>query len=86
MSAIFVPYLWVVFVLFRVLKSRKLLASAVSMILLFPLYILANYMLSRIITTSAYDISTVTSLTACVVAAVILIFVDYSRGKRKIDE
>ncbi len=48
-SVIAVPYLWTVFMLFKFLKARVLLTSALSLLLVIPLHLVINYALSPFI-------------------------------------
>lgn len=47
MALIGVVYLWLVFILFKILKARKLLAAAISLLLAIPVYILISFTLSE---------------------------------------
>jgi len=77
MSVIALAYLWGVVAIFEVLRSRKFMASAVSLLLAIPVSILINFTLSRIITSSLFDIWDAMSFAIIVGVAAIFIFLDF---------
>jgi len=82
MALIALPFFWVVFGVFKLLRTRKLIASAVSLLLIIPLYFLINFALSKIINEPLIDIWDVLSLSIIVVAALILFVLGFTMRKR----
>jgi len=83
MSAISIAYLWSVFAIFKILKSKKLIASAVSLLLAIPCSLLINFVLSKIISTALFDVWDATAIAIIVVLTIILFFIDFTARKRK---
>ncbi|MDR2043269.1 MAG: helix-turn-helix domain-containing protein [Clostridium sp.] len=83
MSVISIAYLWVVFALFKTLKSRKLIASAVSLLLAAPVCLLINFTLSKILAGPLLDIWDVLAFSIIAVAAVVLFIMDFTARKNE---
>lgn len=86
MSVISIVYLWVVFALFKTLKSRKLIASAVSLLLVIPICFLINFTLSKIIGEPLFDIWDVLTFSVIAAAAAILFIIDFTARKNSKSE
>lgn len=76
MSVIAIVYLWCVFVLFQILKNRKRLAVAVSLLLAVPVYFLIQITLSKIISQPPINVWDALSLLIIIIAAAVLFTVD----------
>ena len=83
MAVVGVVFLWVVFVVFKLLKSRKLLASAISLILAIPISLVINLILSRIINEPMFDVWDAMSFAIIAVVAGLLVYLDYAKRKRE---
>ena len=81
-SVVLIMYLWGIFAIFKRLRWRKFIAIAVSLLLTIPLSLVINFILSRIIATPLFDIWDALSFAIVIVAAAILICMDYYRRKR----
>ena len=81
-SAISIVFLWLIFVVFKMLKSRKLIAFAISLSLAIPLSLLINFTLSRIISNPFFDVWDAISYSIIIVAAIILVIIDFTARKR----
>lgn len=83
MSIISVVYLWGIFVLFKILKGRKLLAGAISFMIAIPVLVLINTSLSKIISEPLIDVWDIITFSIIVIAAVILFVMDFTAQKKK---
>ena len=81
-SIIGIVYLWVVFALFKILKARKLIATAISLLLLIPLSLLTNFALSELTSTSLFDIWDALTLSIVIVLAIVFFAKDFAIQKR----
>jgi transcriptional regulator with XRE-family HTH domain len=81
MSVISIAFLWVVFGIFKVLKSRKFIASAISLALAIPVSLIINYTLSRIIGGPLFDIWDILSYSLIIVAVITLVTIDFTARK-----
>ncbi len=81
-SLISIVYLWVVFALFKTLKSRKFIASAVSLLLATPVCVLINFTLSKIIGGPLLDIWDILTFSIIAVAVVVLFIIDFIALKK----
>lgn len=82
-SVISIVFLWVVFIIFKKIKSRKLLAAAMAFLFAIPVHILINVSLSKLISEPLIDIWDILSLSIIVITAIILFAVDSSIHKRQ---
>lgn len=82
-SVISVVFLWVVFIIFKKIRSRKLLAAAIAFLFAIPVHILINVSLSKLISEPLIDIWDILSLSIIVIAAIILFAIDSSIHKRQ---
>lgn len=82
MSVILLVYLWGIFALFKVLRARKFMAVAISLLLAIPLSIVVNSTLSRIIDTSLFDVWDALTFVIIAVVAAIFFFLDFKFRKR----
>lgn len=83
MAAISVVFLWGLFLLFRALRKRKLLAGAASLVLAIPAAFLINLILSRFIAEPLLDVWDILSYSLVLLAAAALFLLDYFRQKRR---
>ena len=81
MSVISIVYIWSVVAVFKMLKLRKLLASAVSLILLVPLSLTVNTLLASIAGTPLFDVWNALSFVILAVIVAILFFFDFKNKK-----
>ena len=82
MSVISLVYIWGVFAIFKVLRARKFMAIAISLLLSTPLSFMINSTLSRIITTSLFDVWDALTFVIIAVAAAIFFFLDFTIRKK----
>ncbi len=82
-AAISMVFLWVVFAVFKILKSRKLIASAVSLLLTIPVCVLINYSLNSIISEPFFDVWDILSFSIIIVAAALLLAGNFIMRKKK---
>lgn len=80
-SIISIVYLWIVFALLKTLKSRKLLAAAVSLLLVIPVCFLIDFTLFKIIGEPIFDIWDVLTFLIIAVAAAVLFIIDFTIRK-----
>jgi len=83
MSVISIAFLWIVFGLFKILKSRKLIASAISLLLAIPMLFLINLVLSRMINEPLIDMWDIFTFSIIITASVILFAMDFTVRKKK---
>lgn len=91
MSLFSVVYLWCVYLIFRRLKKRKILATAFSFLLAIPLHIAINATLAETLSVPFLDIWDVLSLAAIVVSTIASFWLDSfkihkSRDTNKMDK
>ncbi len=77
MSLFSIAYLWCVYLIFRRLKERKILAAAFSLLLAVPLCIIINISLAEILSASSFDIWDILSVAIIIVSATVLFVIDY---------
>lgn len=82
-SVISVVFLWVVFIIFKKIRSRKLLAAAMAFLFAIPVHILINVSLSKLISEPLIDLWDILSLSIIVITAIILFAIDSSIHKRQ---
>jgi len=76
-------YLWIVFVIFKILRKRMLMASAFSLLLGIPLSLLINFILSNFINATIFDVWDAMSFSIVIILTVFLFTMDYFLQKRK---
>jgi transcriptional regulator with XRE-family HTH domain len=81
-SLISLGLVWIIFGLFQWLKTKKLIAAALSLFLSVPYYILINYTLSKIIDEPIMDVWDVVSMAILVLIGIILLLI-YSVKPKK---
>ena len=81
-AAVGIAFMWALFALFTLLKSRKLLASAIALILVIPFDMAINFILSRTIGGPIFEIWDALSAVILVAAAGLLFHRDYVKRKR----
>lgn len=79
MSVISIIYLWVIYLIFKIFKTRKFIALAISLILVIPMSLAINYNLSKFITEKFIDIWDILTFGIVIIAAVVLLIIDYSK-------
>ena len=82
-SAISTAFLWLVFAIFKILKSRKLIASAISLALAIPLSLSINFTLLRLIGTPMFDVWDALSYSIVIITVIILTAIDFVARKRR---
>ncbi|MCL2698069.1 MAG: helix-turn-helix domain-containing protein [Oscillospiraceae bacterium] len=82
-SVISTAYLWSAFIIFKILKSRKLIALAVSLLLSIPCSLMINFVLSKIISSSLFDVWDAMSIAIITGLIIFLFIMDYCVRKRK---
>lgn len=83
MSMISIVFAWSVFALFKKLRSRKLVASAISVWLTIPVYIIVNFTLNKIIDEQLIDIWDIMSFSIIAVVGIVLFVVDHTMRKKR---
>ncbi len=83
MAVISIIFLWMVFILFKIFRTRKLIASAISLVLAIPFHVLINFSLSKIIDDSLIDVWDILSLSIISIAVVILFTIDFIARKKQ---
>lgn len=84
MSIIGVAFLWCIFAIFKILKTRKLLAAAISLLIVIPLEILINFILSKIISEPIIDIWDILNFSIVAILAAVLFIWDSYTLKNKV--
>jgi len=86
MSIIGVAFLWCIFAIFKILKTRKLLAAAISLLMVIPLQFLINFILSKMVSEPIIDIWDILNFSiVAILAAVLFIWYSYilkNKGNR----
>ena len=83
-SVIVIAFLWIAFALFKILRSRQFLATAVVLLLSIPCSLAINFALSRVISTALFDVWDAMTFAIIVVLAGIFLFLDFSARKRNV--
>ena len=83
MAAVGVASLWIVFALFKVLRARKLLAAALTVLLLIPISILVSFILSKITSEVFIDVWDIMDFSIAAIAAIVLFIIDLIVQRRK---
>lgn len=81
MSAFSIAYLWIVYLIFRWLKTRKIIALAFSLLLLIPLCLVINLSLTLFISEPLIDLWDIISFGIIFVISTVLFIVDHIRIK-----
>lgn len=84
MAVISIIYLWVIFVVFHKLNTRKWLAGGITATLSIPIMIIIDVLLSRMLSEPVFDIWDVISVFLILIAAIVLFGCDYIK-KQKAD-
>jgi len=79
MAVISVVFLWVVFALFKILKSRKLFASAISLLIAIPVCLLINFNLSQFISEPLIDDWDILTFFIVIIAASVLFIIAWRK-------
>lgn len=80
-SIISIVYIWIVFAVFKVLKNRKMSASAISLLLGIPTEFLITYCLTKYINEPMFDVWDFISIAVMVITALLLFIGDFKRNK-----
>ncbi len=83
MAVIFVAFLWVIFALFKILKFRKLIASAISLLLAIPVCLLINSSLHQFIHQPLVDVWNILTFSIIIIAASVLLIRNGTIQKKK---
>ena len=83
MAAISIAFIWLVFGVFKIFKSRKLIAAAISLFLAMPLSLIINFTLSGIVGGPVFDVWDVLSYSIIIVAVIVLITIDVIARNRR---
>ncbi|WP_312941687.1 helix-turn-helix domain-containing protein [Oscillibacter sp.] len=83
MAIISMVFLWIVFALFKILKSRKRIASAITLLLAIPMSFLINVSLSKIISEPLLDVWDIFAFCIFATAAILLLVKNFSIPKKK---
>ncbi len=82
-SIIGIVFLWCIFLIFKTLKTRKLLATAISLLMVIPSQILINFTLSKMITEPLVDIWDILVFSIVAILVVLLLAWDSYKLKNK---
>ena len=77
-----IVFMWTLFAVFRLLQSRKLLASAITLLLVIPLDLAINFILSRTIGAPLFEIWDAMSSAIIVIIAGLLFCRDYAKRRK----
>ena len=77
-----IVYIWIEFFLSRKLKTRKLIAAAISVLLASPLTFFINYMIDKMLNQPWFSVSMILNISAPIVASMILFIIAFSIRKR----
>jgi len=88
MALISIVYLWSVFAVFKVLRSRVLIAAAVSLLLTIPCTLAINFTLSRIVSTPLFDAwsALATGIVTLLATALFVVDLVMRRKERRLEE
>lgn len=81
MAFIGIVYIWVIFLLFTKLKTRKLLATAITLLMLIPVDVLITFTLSRTISESL-NIWDIIGFFIVTIVAIVLFIIDFVAKKK----
>ncbi len=84
MAIIGVVFLWCIFAIFKILKTRKLLATAISLLTVIPLQFAINFILSRMISEPIIDIWDILNFSIVAILAVVFFVLDSCTLKNKV--
>ncbi len=84
MSLFSIAYLWCVYLIFRRLTERKIIAMAFSLLLAIPLCIIINISLAGILSVSFFDIWDILSAAIIIVSVIALFMIDYFNRYKKL--
>ena len=72
-----IAYLWSIYLVFRKLKRRKIVAAAISFLLTIPLCVVINICLAKTLSISPFDIWDLLSFTIIAIVAIALFIIDH---------
>ncbi len=73
---------WVAYFLFKKLKKRKLLASAILVLLICPVDVFINVIIADMLGQPLFDVQTMIKIISITIVAIILFIIDIARQKR----
>ncbi len=82
MAVIGIAFIWCIFVIFKIFKTRKLLAAAISILLVIPVQVLINFVLSKIIAEPIIDIWDTLNFSIIAIAVAALLVRDFYIRKK----
>ncbi len=77
-----VVYLWCVYLIFRKLKARKIIATAFSLLSAIPLFVLINISVAKILSIALFDIWDILSIAIIIVSVITLFIIDYFKRRK----
>lgn len=80
-SVVSIMFLWGVYITFRSLKGKKMIAAAISFLLAIPADILINYSISKEINTPVFDIWDLTSVAFLLLSSSLFFMLNKISGK-----
>jgi len=83
MAVVLIISLWSIFAIFKIMKARKLIAVAISLLLVIPVSLIINIILSDFVHQPLLDVWDVLTFSIIVILVFILFVIDYSLRKRK---
>ena len=83
MAVISIAFFWVIFALFKILKKRKIIASAISLLMIIPVDILINLSLSKMISGSFIDVWDIFGFSVVLIVAIVLFCIDFAVTKKQ---
>lgn len=83
MAAVGVASLWIVYVLFQILRRRKLLAAAITVLLFIPINIFVSFILSKITSEVFFDGWDIMDISIMAMLAIVLFILDLFVQKKK---
>lgn len=78
-----VVHLWCVYLIFRKLKERKIIAMAYSLLLTIPLCLIINISVAKILSISFFDIWDILSFAIILASVITLFMIDYFKRHKK---
>jgi len=82
-AAVSIISLWCIFAIFKVMKTRWLIASAISLLFVIPVSLIINFILSGFVNQPVIDVWDVLAFSIIIVLAFVLFCIDYYLRKGK---
>lgn len=83
-SFIGVVYLWIIFILFKILKARKFLATVISLLLAIPGDILIYFTISKM-TSETFDVWNIVTFFIIILTASAFFILDFIAKKKRVE-